>query len=113
MAKGAPPNKIDPAVAALIKSLEKRLSHMELNSQKSEARNKVLLKKIDVLETECRRLQKRVQELTSENRELVKQLKKAETSLESANKQLAWFRKDKFGNKSEKNAFDDEPENDS
>jgi transposase len=113
MAKGTPPSKIDPAVAAMIKSLEKRLSHMELSWQKSEARNKVLLKKIEVLETECRRLQNRVRELTSENRELVKQLKKAETSLESANKQLAWFRKDKFGNKSEKNAFDDEPENDS
>ncbi|MDR3613503.1 MAG: IS66 family transposase [Candidatus Obscuribacterales bacterium] len=108
MAKGILPNKIDPAVSALIKSLEKRLSYMESRWMRSEQRIESLLKKIDVLETECRRLQSRVRELNSENKDLKKQLKKAQSSLDSANKQLAYFRKDKFGQKSEKNIVEDD-----
>jgi transposase len=110
MIKSERTEKIHLEMARQIRSLERRLTQMETSLAQRDKQNARLLKKIDILETECRRLGQRVRELNGQNRELRKQLKDAEAELESANKQLAWFRKDKFGDKSEIRAGADDDE---
>jgi len=81
--------------------LEKTLERVELLLKRAELRIQGLERTVSKLEDERDQLQDNYERVLSENWDLKKRVGELEDKLEDANKQLAWFRKDKFGRHNE------------
>ena len=85
-------------------ALQRTLAAVQLQLKRSEQRIQSLERTVKKLENEKEKLRAGYERSLGENRKLKLRVSELENKLEDANKQLSWFKKDKYGRHSEVDA---------